>query len=170
MYFDKVMCFIKKGENMVKAFLLSLVVTSMFIFTGCAGGPGGSAISMEMQGQASTIDDLESADQFTVGQMTEENVLEELGGAQYTFKKENNITKHVWVSSKMVIGSNSNMLNPFSSMSMKGKQLSKSLILKFDEKKVLVYKKFITRNGYMDPDVAKETQIMMRNLGLRSSY
>lgn len=143
----------------MKKILATAILSSTLLLTGC--GP-----VMEMQTQASTIDNVNDLTSFTVGKTNLEEVFEKLGGTPNVFNKKNNTTKYVWVSKKMTMENNINPLSmvvPFMGTKMETKEKQKLLILIFDEKDTLISKKLITKAGYIDPDMAKKQSMIMNN-------
>ena len=134
---------------MKKKLSMLLIALSVIMFNGCYS----SGISM--QTQTSTIDGITNTSSFVIGTTTEESILEELGGTPHVYNKADGVTKYIWVSKQMNMKSNG-----FMSMSVKTENKQKLLILKFGKNKILTYKKLITKDGYIDPDMAKTQQNM----------
>ncbi len=89
---------------------------------------------------------MNKGDIFTVGTSTINDVEAKLGGTHFMFDKENGVSKYVYTGGKH-------------GMFYSGK--NRTLVLLFDEAKVLISQELITRHNYVDSDIAAMGERLM---------
>ena len=142
----------------ISFFLFSVLTLSLL--TGCA--------AMSYQTGHSSVQNMQSADKYIVGQTTLNEVQEEIGATMYIFDKDNGTKKYVWQSEVTENSINSTAFIPIVGM-VTGANLRETtnrttLALTFDKNNILIQKSL--KNGnYLDPDIAAmASQIMQQGI------
>lgn len=142
----------------ISFFLFSVLTLSLL--TGCA--------AMSYQTGHSSVQNMQSADKYIVGQTTLNEVQEEIGATMYIFDKDNGTKKYVWQSEVTENSINSTAFIPIVGM-VTGANIRETtnrttLALTFDKNNILIQKSL--KNGnYLDPDIAAmASQIMQQGI------
>ena len=123
---------------------------------------------MSYQTGHSSVQNMQSADKYIVGQTTLNEVQEEIGATMYIFDKDNGTKKYVWQSEVTENSINSTAFIPIVGM-VTGANIRETtnrttLALTFDKNNILIQKSL--KNGnYLDPDIAAmASQIMQQGI------
>lgn len=136
-----------------------LCIVGSIVLSGCG--------AMSYQAGHSKIGNMTSADLFTIGKTTLDEVHNELGGTSFIFDKGDGVTKYVWQSESSSLGINPTAYIPvvgaFTGASIQETSNRNTLALTFDKNNILVAK-FFKSGDYQDPDISKMTAQMMNQV------